>query len=67
VINSPIYKELNYQKSAETFHNWNDNVRLYGLNFASLPDANNFSQTVQNAVDLLNNCKYHSPKFLACP
>ena len=55
VINSPIYKELFYQKSSETFHNWNDNAYLYGLNFASLTDANNFAETMQISVDSLNN------------
>ena len=54
MINSPVYRELVYQKSSDTFHNWNDNVRLYGLNFASLADANNFAETIQVCVDALS-------------
>jgi hypothetical protein len=50
VINSSLFPELQYQKASETFHNWADAVNMYGLNFASLPDANNFSATLEDSV-----------------
>ena len=57
VINSPIYKELPYQKPSETFHNWNDSAYLYGLNFASLADASQFAETMVGCIAALNECR----------
>jgi WH1 domain len=51
VINSAVFKELKYQKLSETFHNWADTKRTYGLNFAS--DAEVFCDTMNDCIEKL--------------
>mmetsp|Transcript_15254 Transcript_15254/g.38813 ORF Transcript_15254/g.38813 Transcript_15254/m.38813 type:complete len:244 (+) Transcript_15254:178-909(+) len=51
VINSAIFKELKYQKLSETFHNWADTKRTYGLNFAN--DADLFFSTMTDCIEKL--------------
>lgn len=50
VINSPIFKELDYIKSSDTFHSWNDGKIAYGLNFASAQEANSFATSMADCV-----------------
>lgn len=57
VINSPIFKELQYQKASEIFHQWSDGKLSYGLNFASPQDANAFSGMVNDCVNKLKGTK----------
>jgi hypothetical protein len=47
VISSTIFKDLKYQ------HTWTDATFTYGLNFASLEDANSFSEAMNQAVQKL--------------
>lgn len=54
VIDTPLYKELTYQKPAKTFHQFSDSKFAYGLNFASQLEANSFASTLLTAVDKLN-------------
>lgn len=53
VINSQVERDTMYQKPSETFHNWNDEFNMYGLNFASLEDAHSFSESMSSAIDAL--------------
>jgi len=53
VINSPVFKEITYQKASETFHQWSDNKYAYGLNFASNPEADGFCEQILAAVEKL--------------
>ena len=53
MINSSIFKELAYGKASDTFHNWADAVHMYGLNFASLEDANAFEASVAQCIEKL--------------
>ena len=39
VINSQIFKQTVYTQASATFHQWADSQHMYGLNFASLKDA----------------------------
>ena len=52
-INSPIFKELPYQKASETFHQWTDPRGSYGLNFASPAEANAFAASMADSVNKL--------------
>jgi len=54
VINSQLFKELQYARASETFHNWADSMQMYGLNFSSVEDAINFENVVGACVAKLN-------------
>lgn len=58
VINCAIMKGLKYNQATPTFHQWRDSRQVYGLNFASREDAENFSQAMLTALETLN-CKFH--------
>ena len=53
VINCAILKGLKYNQATPTFHQWRDNRQVYGLNFASREEADNFSQAMLAALDTL--------------
>ncbi|XP_070181483.1 vasodilator-stimulated phosphoprotein-like isoform X2 [Littorina saxatilis] len=53
VINCAILKGLKYNQATPTFHQWRDNRQVYGLNFASREEADNFSQAMLTALDAL--------------
>ncbi|CAG0886318.1 unnamed protein product [Cyprideis torosa] len=55
VINCQIIKGLKYNQATPTFHQWRDNRQVYGLNFSSKEDADNFAVAVGQALDVLNN------------
>ena len=50
VINCAILKGLKYNQATPTFHQWRDNRQVYGLNFASREEAENFSQAMLTAL-----------------
>ncbi|BFZ07474.1 hypothetical protein BsWGS_10513 [Bradybaena similaris] len=54
VINCAILKGLKYNQATPTFHQWRDSRQVYGLNFASREDAENFSQAMQTALETLS-------------
>lgn len=60
VINCAILKGLKYNQATPTFHQWRDNRQVYGLNFASREEADNFSQAMQTALESLLNM-YRTP------
>jgi len=55
VINCAIVKGLRYNRATPTFHQWRDNRQVYGLNFASKDDADNFAQAMLSSLDILNS------------
>lgn len=54
VINCAILKGLKYNTATSTFHNWRDSRQVYGLNFSTKEDANNFAETMTQVLDILN-------------
>jgi len=42
VINSNVIKDTQYTRASETFHQWSDNRYIYGLNFPTKEEAENF-------------------------
>ena len=55
VINCAILKGLKYNQATHTFHQWRDNRQVYGLNFTSKDDADNFAQAMLTALETLNS------------
>jgi len=55
VINCTIIRGLRYNRATPTFHQWRDNRQVYGLNFASKDDADNFAQVMLSSLDILNS------------
>jgi len=55
VINCAILRGLRYNRATPTFHQWRDNRQVYGLNFASKDDADNFAQAMISVLDILNS------------
>ncbi|XP_012937173.2 ena/VASP-like protein [Aplysia californica] len=66
VINCAILKGLKYNQATPTFHQWRDSRQVYGLNFASREDAENFSQAMLTALETLNSL-YRQPPPMAPP
>ncbi|CAG5122690.1 unnamed protein product [Candidula unifasciata] len=64
VINCAILKGLKYNQATPTFHQWRDSRQVYGLNFASREDAENFSQAMQAALETLSSV-YRQPAPVA--
>jgi enabled len=55
VINCAILKGMKYNQATPTFHQWRDNRQVYGLNFASRDDAENFAQAMLMSLDALTS------------
>ena len=55
VINCAILKGLKYNQATPTFHQWRDNRQVYGLNFTSKDDADNFAHAMLTALETLNS------------
>jgi len=55
VVNCSIFKSLKYNQATPTFHQWRDSRQVYGLNFTSKDDADNFAQAMYTAIDTLNS------------
>ncbi|CAG5132769.1 unnamed protein product, partial [Candidula unifasciata] len=66
VINCAIVRGLKYNQATPTFHQWRDSRQVYGLNFASREDAENFSQAMLTALETLNSL-YRQPPPVAPP
>ena len=50
VINSPLTRAVVYQQVTPVFHQWSDTLFSYGVNFATLEEAQGFAQAVDAAV-----------------
>ncbi len=55
MINCAILKGLKYNQATPTFHQWRDNRQVYGLNFTSKEDADNFAHAMLTALETLNS------------
>ncbi|RWS30947.1 Enabled-like protein [Leptotrombidium deliense] len=55
VINCAILKGLKYNQATATFHQWRDSRQVYGLNFSSKEDAENFADSMLKVLDVLNS------------
>lgn len=55
VINCAILKGLKYNQATVTFHQWRDNRQVYGLNFGSKDEADNFAQAMLMALETLSS------------
>jgi len=54
VINCAIIPQLKYNRATQTFHQWRDGARtVYGLNFSTPDEANEFALAMEKALDLL--------------
>ncbi|KAH9515467.1 hypothetical protein Btru_014568 [Bulinus truncatus] len=67
VINCAIIKGLKYNQATPTFHQWRDSRQVYGLNFASREDAENFSQAMLTALETLNSQYRQAPPMVPPP
>lgn len=52
VINCSILKGLKYNQATATFHQWRDSKYVYGLNFSSQSDAENFARAMMHALEV---------------
>ena len=50
VVNSPLTRAVVYQQVTPLFHQWSDTLFSYGVNFATLEEAQRFAQAVDAAV-----------------
>ncbi|KAF5297381.1 hypothetical protein FQR65_LT01312 [Abscondita terminalis] len=55
VINCAILKGLKYNQATPTFHQWRDNKHVYGLNFSSKEDADQFARAMFHSLEVLSN------------
>ncbi|KAK5640136.1 hypothetical protein RI129_010947 [Pyrocoelia pectoralis] len=55
VINCAILKGLKYNQATATFHQWRDNKHVYGLNFSSKEDADQFARAMFHSLEVLSN------------
>ncbi|ESO08117.1 hypothetical protein HELRODRAFT_98248 [Helobdella robusta] len=53
VINCAIMKGLKYNQATPTFHQWRDNRQVYGLNFSSKEEADDFAMAMFSALEML--------------
>jgi enabled len=54
VINCSILKGLKYNQATATFHQWRDAKYIYGLNFSSQQDAENFARAMMHTLEVLS-------------
>jgi enabled len=54
VINCSILKGLKYNQATATFHQWRDAKYVYGLNFSSQQDAENFARAMMHTLEVLS-------------
>ncbi|CAH3177250.1 unnamed protein product, partial [Porites evermanni] len=63
VINFALVKGLFYNRQEPTFHQWTDQSQLYGLNFVSKQDAQDFGNSVFTSLE---NLKTTGKAFKCC-
>ncbi|KAI8035843.1 hypothetical protein M5D96_011274 [Drosophila gunungcola] len=61
VINCSILKGLKYHQATATFHQWRDSKFVYGLNFSSQNDAENFARAMMHALEVLSGRVANNP------
>jgi hypothetical protein len=55
IINSVVTKDIQYSRASETFHQWSDSRLIYGLNFSSKEEAENFGKNFEEIVNKLKS------------
>lgn len=55
VINSAIVKGLKYNQATPNFHQWRDARQVWGLNFGTKEDANQFASGMLHALEALDS------------
>ncbi|CAF1350604.1 unnamed protein product, partial [Adineta steineri] len=54
VLNHSISKGIKYNQATPTFHQWRDQSCVYGLNFSSKIDAQEFGSTMMKILENVN-------------
>jgi hypothetical protein len=54
LLNYSYFKNMNYTKASDQFHQWSDTRTAYGLNFATKDDADKFHTATQVAIQKIN-------------
>lgn len=54
VLNHSISKGIKYNQATPTFHQWRDQSCVYGLNFSSKLDAQDFGTTMMKILETVN-------------
>ncbi|CAF1047421.1 unnamed protein product [Adineta steineri] len=54
VLNHTINKGIKYNQATPTFHQWRDQQSVYGLNFSSKLDAQEFGSTMMKILENVN-------------
>jgi len=65
VINSAILRGFKYNQATQTFHQWRDQRTIYGLNFSSKDDAEQFALAMTGALEQLSNPNAQPPPLPA--
>ena len=60
VLNHSISKGIKYNQATPTFHQWRDQSCVYGLNFSSKLDAQEFGTTMMKILDNVNGVTSNS-------
>jgi len=60
VLNHSICKGIKYNQATPTFHQWRDQTSVYGLNFSSKLDAQEFGTTMTKILDNVNGLANNS-------
>jgi hypothetical protein len=60
VLNHSISKGIKYNQATPTFHQWRDQSCVYGLNFSSKLDAQEFGATMMKILDNVNGSSNNS-------
>jgi hypothetical protein len=55
VLNHSISKGIKYNQATPTFHQWRDQSSVYGLNFSSKLDAQEFGTTMMKILESVNS------------
>ncbi|OON18843.1 WH1 domain protein, partial [Opisthorchis viverrini] len=59
VLNCAIVRGLKYQCARRTFHQWRDSKQVYGLNFTSGEEADEFAAAIESALGHLAALHQH--------
>ena len=64
VLNHSISKGIKYNQATPTFHQWRDQSCVYGLNFSSKLDAQDFGATMMKILENVNGSTNNSSSHM---
>ncbi|XP_031357404.1 protein enabled homolog isoform X1 [Photinus pyralis] len=67
VINCAILKGLKYNQATATFHQWRDNKHVYGLNFSSKEDADQFARAMFHSLEVSTGSRRINGSWMVKP